>query len=215
MKKSLLFLSLSSLLLMGCGTENPSSSLEESSAEESVSSSTIESKNPSIFESSSSSSVSSEESSSEEETSSKVNDSYYIEILPSSIEETKSQKYLVDYSFSIFDALDNEYEFFATGIQRGGGSNANTIQCNGKDNGTNPIGVISSKEPLKGTARIIQLDKGEYTGTPIFEVDGKEIQTEPKIEDSKRTYEFKIEGTFSFRVTPGLAIYLYSIAFFN
>lgn len=215
MKKSLLFLSLSSLLLAGCGT----SSLEEPSTEESVSSSTAENENPSISDSSSSSSVSSYEelssSSREIESSSKVNDSYYIEILPSSIEETKSQKYLVDYSFSVFDALDNEYEFFGTGIQRGGGSNENTIQCNGKDNGTNPIGTIYSKEPLKGTARIIQLDKGEYTGTPIFEVDGKEIQTEPKIEDGKRTYEFKIEGTFSFRVTPGLAIYLYSIAFFN
>ena len=70
-------------------------------------------------------------------------------------------------------------------------------------------------EPLKGTARITQLDTYEYTGTTIFEVGGVMVETEPTKADGKITYTFPVDGIFSFRVNPGYAVYLYSLEFFN
>ena len=207
MKKQLLILASTCLLLASCNEAQSSSSSQDSepidvSSEISSKITTTEtpidsSKDPSVSSSTSES------------------DSYFIEILPTSIEATSSQQYLIDYNFSVFDALNKEYKFFGTGIQRGGGDHANTIQCSGKETATRPYGAISSLEPLKGTARITQLDTYEYTGTTIFEVGGVTVETEPTKADGKITYTFPVDGIFSFRVNPGYAVYLYSLEFFN
>lgn len=207
MKKQLLILVSTCLLLASCNEVQSNSSSQDSEpidVSSEISSKVSSTETP--IDSSEDSSISSSASESV---------SYYIEILPTSIEATSSQQYLVDYNFSVFDALNKEYKFFGTGIQRGGGDHANTIQCSGKETATRPYGAISSLEPLKGTARITQLDAGKYTGTPIFEVGGVAVETEPTKADDKITYTFPIDGIFSFRVNPGNAVYLYSLEFFN
>lgn len=207
MKKQLLILVSTCLLLASCNEVQSSSSSQDSEpidVSSEISSKVSSTETP--IDSSKDSSISSSTSES---------DSYYIAILPTSIDATSSQQYLVDYNFSVFDALNKEYKFFGTGIQRGGGDHANTIQCSGKETATRPYGVISSLEPLKGTARITQLDTSTYTGTPIFEVGGVTVETEPTTIDGKITYTFPIDGIFSFRVKPGNAIYLYSLEFFK
>lgn len=207
MKKQLLILVSTCFLLASCNEVQSSFSSQDSEpidVSSEISSKVSSTETP--IDSSKDSSISSSTSES---------DSYYIAILPTSIDATSSQQYLVDYNFSVFDALNKEYKFFGTGIQRGGGSHANTIQCSGKETATRPYGAISSLEPLKGTARITQLDAGEYTGTPIFEVGGVTVEIEPTKADGKITYTFPIDGIFSFRVNPGYAVYLYSLEFFN
>lgn len=209
MKKQLLILASTCLLLASCNEAQPSSSSQDSelidvssdiSSEVTTTETLIDSSEDSSVPTSSSTTAS---------------DSYFIEILPTSIEATSSQQYLVDYNFSVFDALNKEYKFFGTGIQRGGGSHANTIQCSGSNKNGRPYGAMSSLEPLKGTARITQLDNDVYTGTPIFEVGGVMVETEPTTADGKIIYTFPIDGIFSFRVNPGNAVYLYSLEFFN
>ena len=211
MKKQLLILASTCLLLASCNEVQSSSSSQDSEPIDVSSNVSSEvTKTETFIDSSEDPSISSSTPSSTSES-----DSYFIEILPTSIEATSSQQYLVDYNFSVFDALNKEYKFFGTGIQRGGGTHANTIQCSGKETATRPHGAISSLEPLKGTARITQLDKGEYTGTPIFEVGGAMIEIEPIKADGKITYTFPIDGLFSFRVNPGNTVFLYSLEFFN
>ncbi|HBX25732.1 MAG TPA: hypothetical protein DEF61_05805 [Firmicutes bacterium] len=208
------FFLLSLLLLSACS--------DSSSKLEVVSSDEIIEESSSLQESSSSSSLSSslesDSSYSFIEESSEEKQSYYLEIVPSSIKVTKSGSLLTNYDFDVEDSLHRTFSFHGEEIKRGEGSNEGFIQCRANKEDGRSVSFIASKDKLYGDVSFIQADKGEYTGTPSFFM-GEDLNNlskiEPKIEnvDSTIKYSFGIDGYFRFKNLSKYAIYFSLLSF--
>ncbi len=208
MNKFLLFLP-SLIILSACSS---------SSKAEIISSEEINEESSSLQESSSSSFLESNFSSSSSKESSEGKQSYYLEINPSSIEATKSGSLLTNYEFDIEDSLHRTFSFRGEEIKRGEGSNEGSIQCRANKEDGRSVSFIASKDKLYGKVFFVQMDKGEYTGTPSFFA-GEDLNSlsliEPKIEnvDSTIKYSFEIDGYFRFENLSKYAIYFSLLSF--